>query len=46
MAAIHAAMADRNNALLTVQTLTSDLATKKGKIEKLEAQSSKASALY
>lgn len=41
MAAIHAAMADRNNALVTVQTLTNDLATKKSKIEKLEAQSSK-----
>jgi uncharacterized small protein (DUF1192 family) len=44
MSAIHAAMADRNNALLTVQTLTSDVAAKKAKIEKLEAQSSKVSA--
>ncbi|GBG67588.1 hypothetical protein CBR_g717 [Chara braunii] len=41
MQAVHTAMADRSNALLTVQTLMSELAAKKARIEKLEAQSSK-----
>eukprot|EP00850_Spirogloea_muscicola_P021400 SM000247S08289 [mRNA] locus=s247:94774:99683:- [translate_table: standard] len=41
MQGLHAAFTDRGQALLTVQTLSSDLASKKAKLEKLEAAQSK-----
>ncbi|CAM6079805.1 unnamed protein product [Sphagnum tenellum] len=41
MQGLHTAFADRSNALLTVQTLMSDVATNNMRIEKLEAASNK-----
>lgn len=41
MQALHAAFADRSNALLTVQTLVSDLASLNTRVEKLTLASSK-----
>eukprot|EP00850_Spirogloea_muscicola_P022595 SM000302S11675 [mRNA] locus=s302:103908:107732:- [translate_table: standard] len=41
MQGLHAAFTDRGQALLTVQTLSSDLASKNAKLEKLEAAQSK-----
>lgn len=41
MLAVHAAFADRSSALLTVQTLMSDLSALHARAEKLEAASSK-----
>ncbi|XP_006828139.2 sorting nexin 2A [Amborella trichopoda] len=41
MQAVHTAFADRSNALLTVQTLLSELSSLRSRVEKLEAASSK-----
>jgi hypothetical protein len=41
MLSVHTAFADRASALLTVQTLMSDLASLQSRIEKLEAAASK-----
>lgn len=41
MLSVHTAFSDRASALLTVQTLMSDLASLQSRIEKLEAASSK-----
>lgn len=45
MLAIHNAFADRSSALLTVQTLSSDLFSLEARAEKLEAASSKTFSL-